>query len=99
MIADQKKFNNSINLSVLPAGRIDSFSFYSIEKEKWIDTMAFHQKGIAASFWLNEIEYSEGVLHWHLATPIGEIKSDMQSHSINLEEHNFLIRCLCDRSQ
>jgi uncharacterized protein (TIGR02145 family) len=94
-----KKFNNSVGLSVLPAGRIDSFSFYSIEKEKWIDTMAFHQKGIAASFWLNDIENSEGVLHWHIGTPIGEIKSDMHRHRINLEEHKFSIRCLCEKSQ
>jgi len=91
-----KKFNNSSNLSVLPAGKIDSFSVYSRERKKWLDTLAFHQLGTAASFWLSDVETAEGVMHWHVGEPIGERKGGMHRHPINKDEHKFSVRCVCE---
>jgi len=96
-VRNSGRFSNSSGLSILPAGRIDSFSLYSNQEERWIDTLAFHQKDIAASYWLDDIETSEGVLHWHLGSPIGERKSGMHRHHVVLEEHKFSIRCVCDK--
>ena len=94
-IRNSTAFSNSTGLSILPAGRIDTFSIYSKEDKKWIDTLAFHQLGYAASFWLEDIATEEGLIHWHIGEPIGELKSGMHRHQIS-EDHKFSIRCVCE---
>lgn len=89
------QFNNSTGLNVLPAGRIDSFSFYSRETAAWVNKLDFHQLGIAASFWLDDKMTEEGILHWHLGTPMGERKQGMHRHQISPDEHKFSVRCVC----
>ena len=96
-VTKEKKFNNSLGLTVLPAGRIDSFTFYSNELNRWVDTVAFHQKGVAASYWLDDRQTDEGLTHWHIGTPIGEHKSGMHRHLIFPEIHKFSVRCVCNK--
>ena len=93
------KFDNRIGLSVLPAGRIDSFSTFFVQEKRWVDTLAFHQKGSAASFWLNSDLKENGLLHWHLGEPVGNVRSAMHRHNILPEEHKFSIRCVCDKRE
>jgi hypothetical protein len=92
-----EKFNNAIGLGILPAGRIDSFSIFSAQQDRWIDTVAFHQLGTAASFWLTSEINDQGILHWHLGSPIGEVKSGLHRHDISPELHKFSIRCVCEK--
>ncbi len=93
------KFDNSIGLSVLPSGRIDSITYFSNETSNWISTVAFHQLGIAASFWLKENETEDGLIHWHVGDPIGEIKSGVHRHGIFPEIHKFSVRCVCEKDE
>jgi len=95
-IKKAKKIKNELGLSILPAGRIDSLLFYSKEENKWIDTVAFHQLGIATSFWINAIETSEGPLHWHVGEPIGPRESGLHRHPIFPDIHKFSVRCVCE---
>ena len=56
-----EKFNNELGLSVLPAGRIDSIQYFSHETNSWVETVTFHQKGIAASFWLSRFSSTPSI--------------------------------------
>jgi uncharacterized protein (TIGR02145 family) len=91
------RFTNSSGMSILPAGRIDSFSFYARSTSQWIDTLAFHQLGMAASFWLADTINPDGIMHWHLGEPIGETISGMHRHHVDPEGHKFSIRCVCSK--
>lgn len=90
------KITNESGLTILPAGRYDFYIRYSKEEKAFIDTMTFHQLGIAASYWLNATETDKGLIHWHLGTPIGERKSGMHRHHIVHDTHRFSVRCVCE---
>lgn len=94
-----EKFNNELGLSMLPAGRIDSIHYFSHETNSWLETVTFHQKGIAASFWLEDNETENGLMHWHIGEPMGERKSGMHRHHIIPEIHKFSVRCVCEKER
>jgi uncharacterized protein (TIGR02145 family) len=86
------RFTNSLGLSVLPAGRIDSFSYHSKKEERWIDTVGFHQLSTATSFWLDSQPNAQGLLHWHIGEPANDAHSHMHRHRIDI--HKFSVRCV-----
>lgn len=90
-----RKFNNVSGLSVPPGGRYDHYEWYSSEAKTFLDTITFHQLGLAASYWLLDQETEEGLLHWHLGSPIGERKSGVHRHPIEHDTHRFSVRCVC----
>ncbi len=94
-IRKAERFSDELGLSVLPAGRIDTLTFYSYMDDRWVDTVSFHQKGVAASYWIVADDH-DGSTHWHIGTPIGERKSGVHTHPVFPEIHKFSVRCMCE---
>lgn len=94
-VRGHQHFSNDLRLSMLPAGRVDSFGFFN-PKGEWALKRDFHQLGYAASFWLADTPEAKGVPHWHLGEPIGETKSGVHTHEIRDDLHKFSVRCVCE---